>query len=251
MRESEINTAFLISGEGTTAEAVIRACQYGEIARIRPVVVIASRPDAPGLDRAKALGLPTEVVTRNTLLDTLLDTLLRYNVDLVSQNGWLPLTPEAVVEAYRGRIINQHPGPLDPGRTDFGGKGMYGSRVTCARLAYYWGTGDGEWTEATVHHVTKVYDQGGLIRVEPLALPIRNGPTTIVRLRQSPDDLKSQTGDVQTRLLPLEHANVIAALAAFGENGAFPSIVRAHPLIPDAYRDIAQQAKELAVKLYP
>ncbi len=46
-------------------------------------------------------------------------------------------TAEAVIKACRrGRIINQHPEPLDPSRDDFGGKGMYGAWVSCARLIY-------------------------------------------------------------------------------------------------------------------
>lgn len=61
MRESEMRTALLISGEGTNAHAVIQACNEGNMGRIRPVVVISSRPDAPGLLRAEALGVPTAV----------------------------------------------------------------------------------------------------------------------------------------------------------------------------------------------
>ncbi len=257
MKESEINTAFLISGEGTTAEAVIRACQHGEISHIRPVVVIASRHDARGLDRARAMDIPTETVARRnfTSLDAFGEALLgmfqKYNVLLVSQNGWLPLTPESVVQAYRGRIINQHPGPLDPGRVDFGGKGMYGARVVCARLAYCWVTDGDAWTESTVHHVTEAYDQGELIRVERLELPRASRALTIAQLRQSPDELKRRTASLQKLLLPLEHQNVIAALAAYGTMGKFPSFQRPNPLIPDEYQGSAMQAKELAVQLYP
>lgn len=48
MKESELRTALLISGGGTTAEAVIKATQRGELKGIQPVVVIASRPSAGG-----------------------------------------------------------------------------------------------------------------------------------------------------------------------------------------------------------
>lgn len=49
--ENGLRTAFFLSGEGTTAEAVIKACQGGELTEIDPAVVIASKPDAGGICR--------------------------------------------------------------------------------------------------------------------------------------------------------------------------------------------------------
>lgn len=170
MRENEWRLALLISGSGTTMEAVIKAYQEKRLLGIRPV-------------------------------------------DLISQNGWMPLTPENVVKRYEGRAFNQHPGPLDPGRSkfDFGGKGMFGSRVTCARVAFEWVVGEkNPWTEATTHYVTEKYDEGDL----------------------------------------LEHQNVIATLQAYAE-GKQLGFRRTKPLIHQDQEQILFQAKKLAIKLFP
>lgn len=58
-------------------------------------------------------------------------------------------------------MINQHGGPLDPGRPDFGGRGMYGRRIHCARLYFVRATQRGFFTEATAQRVALQYDRGG------------------------------------------------------------------------------------------
>lgn len=236
-----IPTAFLISGEGTTAEAAILACQYGKIINIRPAVVIASRHDAPGLARAKALGIPTEVVVRSDFKgqseafgDALLNRLRHYGVGLVSQNGWLPKTPPEVIKAFSGYIINQHPGRLPP----FGGVGMFGRRVTYATLDYFASTGEEDlWTASVVHHVTAAYDEGPLIQVRRL---------DVGHLRNSPD-LLDWTNRVQDKLLPVEHENVIGALNAFGEGNVPTAEFDRTPF----QEDVLQLAKQRAIQLFP
>lgn len=258
MRNSEVRTALLISGSGTTADAVMQAVETGALKGITIAGVISSRPDAPGIEKAKARQVPAYVVERQAYgkdraaFGAALLTLLRsLGVDFVSQNGWLPLTPEAVIAAYQGRIINQHPGPLDPGRPDFGGKGMFGSRVTAARLAYIWTTRSVPWTESTVHHVTEEYDRGALISVTRLTVPA--GPDTgitIAQLRRDPAGVIDTTKAVQRELLALEHDNVIRVLAAVGE-GTVPVYQRTEPLVPDTQAAELEAAKQLAVQLFP
>lgn len=61
--------ALLISGSGTTAEAVIKACRQKRLTEIRPVVVISSRPDTPGIQKAEKLAVKTVVVRRKDFLN--------------------------------------------------------------------------------------------------------------------------------------------------------------------------------------
>ncbi len=239
-------------------ESVLDARERGELDGIHPVAVISSRPDAGGLEKAKTLGVETYVVNRQEYPYAagfgrdLLTLLWRLKIDLVSQNGWLPLTPESVVSAYRGWIINQHPGPLDPGRAvDFGGKGMFGTRVTAARVAYAWEAREGYWTEATVHQVTEEFDNGGLIATSAMPLPEPGTSTTVCELVESPAMLLEATRDVQTSLLPQEHALVVDTLRTIGSTGNVPVYKREKPLVPSAYVDIAHQAKQAAIQLYP
>ena len=224
-----LRTALLISGSGTTAEAVIMACQSSELAGIEIVAVIASKSDAGGIEKAQNLGIPTHVVR----VDDLLVLLKKLRVQLVSQNGWLPLTPKEVVDEYEGMIVNQHPGPLDPGYADFGGKGMYGARVVAARLIYSQLVGGDFWTEATTHLVTEEFDRGLLLRTE--------------RLEFSPG---ARTEDIQQQLLLLEHKNVIETLKLFARGKAVGH-GRKERLVEEKNLSFLDEAKRMAVKLFP
>lgn len=262
MKKSELKIALLISGGGTTASAVIEAYQKGELTGITPVGVISSRPDALGIAKAKALGIETFVVERRLYNspelfgEEILRILRLLHVDLVSQNGWLPLTPDNVIEAYNGMIVNQHPGPLDPGRLiDFGGKGMYGARVVCACVAYAWLTGNDFTTEATTHFVAPKlgFDKGDLIRVTKMQIPRRITPVTIADLQLDASiqqDLCKETKDTQKILLPLEHENVIETLRLFAQRKV-KGFRRPEPLIPSEYEMHAINAKKIAIQLFP
>ena len=250
--------ASLISGSGTTMEAVAKACREGVlVGLVKPVVVISSRQDNQGIKKAKRYGIKTFIVrpkdfsTSEAFGERLLEIFENFDVDLISQNGWLPLTPVNVVRKFRERIINQHPGPLDGKRLDFGGKGMYGSRVICARLAFVWAIGqENPWTESTIHYVTKGFDEGSLIRVVRMAIPSFSRPITIAELQEDSQKLIETTRLVQAQLLPLEHQNVIAVLRAFAK-GNPPRFVRSQPLISPGQKRVLLEAKKLAIRLFP
>ena len=249
--------ASLISGSGTTMKAVAKACREGAlVGLVKPVVVISSRRDNQGIERAKKYGIKTFIVrpkdfpTPAAFGEKLLKIFRDFDVDLVSQNGWLPLTPVNVIKRFRGRIINQHPGPLDGRRPDFGGKGMYGSRVICARLAFVWATGQKDpWTESTIHYVTEGFDEGSLIRVVRLAVPSFPRLVAIAELQEDSQKLIETTKIIQAKLLPLEHQNVIAVLRAFAK-GNSPSFIRPQPLISPGQKRVLLEAKKLAIRLF-
>ncbi len=262
----------LISGGGTTMESVGQAIQSGELKGVELVGVIASKETAAGLTKAERLGIPTFVVDRKICKEQgrfqleLLRVLDRLEPDLISQNGWLPLTPREIVEKYR--TINQHPGQLDSENTpkteermvphDFGGKGMYGSTVTCARLAYGWFTKEQEGiTASTIHHVTadEKLDAGGVIRELPLDISnylaaYHFSQEEITGVPVLGKLLMRITMEVQKLLLPLEHENVKTVLRSFAE-GTVPQMRRTSPLIPLESRGQLAQAKQLARKLFP
>ncbi len=247
--------AILISGGGTTAEAVIKACQSDDLA-LEPAVVISSNPEARGLQKAQTLGIKTYVVSRNIQLgDELLHILRNEYIDIVSQNGWMPLTPKIVIEKYKGFIINQHPGPLDPGReVDFGGKGMYGARVVCARLAYIWITATDPWTESVTHFATDKFDQGKLISTIRMDVPFAGKKISIKDLESdqpTQKKLMSETKRVQQKLLPLEHQNVIESLRKLAGGNPVEGFTREKPLIPGKYRELVTPMKAIAISLFP
>ena len=149
-----VNIAIFVSGSGTNCENLIRHFSTSE--RIRCALVVSNKPDAPALDRARRLGVPTAVVTRAELNDagTLLPLLRRYDVQFIVLAGFLPLVPDFLISAFPRRIINIHPSLLPK----HGGKGMWGHHVHEAVRA----AGDTE-TGMTVHYVTPVCDGGQII----------------------------------------------------------------------------------------
>lgn len=251
----------LISGGGTTAQAIIQSAQNGLLQNlVTPVVVICSNSQALGIEKVKSLQVPVEIIERK-LFQTdeefgraILQTLQKYNADFVSQNGWLPLLPQNVIDSYYKKIINQHPGPLDPGYEDFGGKGMYGARVTCARLLYCLFTQDPDpWTESDVHYVTEEFDRGSLIRTIKLGLPK-------IERRITPEDcehsipvqefVKHEVIQIQEKLLPIEHENVILTLKEIVQRNS-PEKKREIRLISQENLSLLHKAKKIAIKLFP
>jgi len=238
-------------------EAVLSTVENKTLNKVRPVVVISSNSQAGGIIKAKNHGIKTEVIERKKFPSleefgkALLEILIKNDTDFISQNGWMLLTPGNVIQKFSGRVINQHPGPLDPGYHDFGGKHMFGaSRVTAARLAYIALTHDDLWTESTVHYVSEEYDMGRLIQVKPLGVKKALFVENIAELSEKSALLIKKTLEVQKELLPLEHENVIEVLQELAD-GKKPFYERQHRLIPEANIAILEQAKKLAIELFP
>src|SRR5271156_3027909 len=95
-KHSPLRLAVLISGSGTTLENLAGQIAAGKLpAKIE--LVIASRPDIYGLQRAAKLGLPNVVVNRrgfpsvhdfSTAINRALE---QYSVNLVCMGGFLSL----------------------------------------------------------------------------------------------------------------------------------------------------------------
>ena len=146
--------AILASGTGTNAENIIR--YFSNDNRAKVTIVLSNRSQAKVLERAAALGVDALFFDRSQFYDTgeVLMMLQRREADLIVLAGFLWLVPAAVIEAFRGRIINIHPALLPR----FGGKGMYGDRVHRAVL-------DAGCRESgiTIHYVNEQYDSGDII----------------------------------------------------------------------------------------
>jgi phosphoribosylglycinamide formyltransferase 1 len=204
MKTKKMRVAILISGGGTTMLEIIRACNEGRLPYVEVACVVASTDNAGGIAKALVAGLPlAQVLTCSPMHysdplefgDRLLRIFEYHHVDFVSQNGWLPLTPSNVVAAYRNRMGNQHPGPIRPGRPDFGGKGMYGRRVHAARINFVRETNRNWWTEVTYQDVAEKFDEGA----------VRGRGRVKIRLNDTVESL-------QARVIIREHQVVISAL---------------------------------------
>lgn len=188
---SPARVAVLASGSGTNFQALLDRFHGDESSPARVVRLVASRPDAGALDRARSAGVATAVLAGDGPEgDALHRELDAAGSDLVVLAGWLRLVPPSVVDAYRGRMINIHPALLPA----FGGEGMYGARVHRAVLA-----SGARVTGATVHFVDEEYDAGGIIAQWPV--PVKEG--------DDPESLAARVLEVEHRLLPA----AVAALA--------------------------------------
>ena len=115
------NLGILLSGRGSNFEAIARNVQAGTIpARI--AVVISNKADAPGLARAKEMGLtalfiPSKGKEREAYDGEVVAALRAHQVDLVCLAGFMRILSPVLVRAFPRRILNIHPAllPAFPG----------------------------------------------------------------------------------------------------------------------------------------
>lgn len=147
--------AIFASGSGTNAENIARLFHQGN--RIRVAVVLSNKKNAGVHARMEALGVPT-VYHPNSVWDNEPETILKalepYDVDLVVLAGFMRTIRPAIIEAYKGRMINIHPSLLPA----YGGKGMYGHHVHEAVIA----AGEKQ-SGVSVHYVTPEIDGGEIL----------------------------------------------------------------------------------------
>jgi len=152
-----IRLAVLISGSGTTLQNFIDRIRDGRLAA-EIVLVVSSRRDCLGNERARRAGLRLEVVDFRDYpdpqaLSEQIFALVRHSgAELVTLAGFLRLL--RIPPDFEGRVMNIHPALIPA----FCGKGYYGMRVHKAVLD--WGV---KVSGCTVHFVDNEYDHGPII----------------------------------------------------------------------------------------
>ncbi len=167
-----VRIAVLLSGGGRTLQNVIDHIKQGKLTA-EVVVVIGSRPDAYGLERARKEGIENTCVhyreyKRKGDIDgfsqAINEHLKKYQIDLIVMAGFMHLFKAD--EKWNGRIMNIHPA-LVP---SFCGDGYYGHHVHEAVLEY-----GAKVSGCTVHFVDKIYDHGPIIVQS--AVPVKDDDT--------------------------------------------------------------------------
>lgn len=112
----------LLSGRGSNFLAIAQAIADGRIPAASIAIVLANVEDAPGLDAARRLGLPTACFvsrgrTRAQHDADVIACLRQHQVDLVCLAGYMRLLSPAFIAAFPQRILNIHPSllPAFPG----------------------------------------------------------------------------------------------------------------------------------------
>lgn len=181
--------AILISGGGSNMQALVRAMQGDYPAR--PVLVFSNRPEAAGLVKAQALGVPTAMVDhrpfgadRAGFEAVLARHLDEAAADIIAHAGFMRILTPGFVARYAGRMLNIHPSLLP----------KYPGLHTHARAL---AAGDHE-AGCTVHQVTADLDAGPILG--QARVPVLPGDTE---------------GSLAARVLVQEHLLYPAVLRRF------------------------------------
>ncbi len=109
--------AILISGGGSNMVTLAESMQGDHPAR--PCLVLSNRPNAGGLAKAAAMGIPTEVVDHKTFgkdraaFDAKIhDVLTQYQPDIVALAGFMRILTEDFMRKWEGKMLNIHPSLL-------------------------------------------------------------------------------------------------------------------------------------------
>jgi phosphoribosylglycinamide formyltransferase-1 len=145
--------AILISGSGSNMARLIESMAGTHPAR--PVLVTSNRPEAGGLRRAAAQGVPTAIIdhrahaTRAGFESALAAALEDARPDIVALAGFMRILSAGFVARFAGRIVNIHPSllPAYPGLDTH-------TRALAAGEA---------WAGCTVHEVTAELDAGPIL----------------------------------------------------------------------------------------
>jgi phosphoribosylglycinamide formyltransferase-1 len=177
----------LLSGRGSNFLAIAESIRAGRLPGVEIAVVISNVADAPGLAKAREMGLPTAVFVskgrkREEHDADVIACLRAHRVDLVCLAGYMRLLSPQFVAAFPNRILNIHPSllPAFPG-------------LDAQQQAFDYGV---KVTGCTVHLVDNELDHGAI--VVQRAIPVLDG-----------DDAHS----LASRILAEEHIAYTEAIA--------------------------------------
>ena len=173
----------LLSGSGTNLQALIDRIADGSLAA-DIVLVISSRPDAYGIERAKAAGLPVLVLNREAYADVeaadqrIVDALAEAGAEYVVMAGYMRMVTPVLLDAFPNRVVNLHPALLPSFRGAHGIQDAWDAGVKV--------------TGVTVHFANAEYDKGPIIAQRPVE----------VREDDTVDTLEARIHDVEHELYP-------------------------------------------------
>ncbi|WP_314907795.1 phosphoribosylglycinamide formyltransferase [Oribacterium asaccharolyticum] len=184
--------AVFISGGGTDLQSLIdNVHEKSGVIRL----VVSSRGDAYGLERAKRKGIATMVLPKGDYDSALLEELKKREVEWIVLAGFLKILTPAFIRHFPRHIVNIHPSLIPA----FSGPGFYGMRVHEA--VYRAGV---KWSGATVHFVSEVVDGGAILLQEVVPVLEADGPE-----------------EIAGKVLKVEHRILPAAVRACLEDRVF------------------------------
>lgn len=162
--------AILISGGGSNMVRLVEDMQSAGYAA--PVLVLSNRPEAGGLAKAEALGVPVAVVDhtgfakdRSAFEAEVIRALELAAPDIICLAGFMRILSADFVDRYTGRVLNIHPSLLP----------KYKGLSTHARAIE---AGDAE-AGCSVHLVTPDLDDGPVLGQARVAIDAGETPDTL------------------------------------------------------------------------
>ncbi len=174
----------LISGRGSNLQAILAETRSGRLP-VEVRAVISNTASAPGLDIARAAGVPAEVIDHRTFREraqfdaALMQAIDRHQPRLVVLAGFMRILGTEFIRHYAGRLINIHPSLLP----DFTGLDTH-ARALAAGVRQH---------GASVHFVTNDLDGGPVIAQAAVA----------VRADDTAATLAARVLDQEHRIYPL------------------------------------------------
>ena len=155
----------LLSGSGTNLQAIID--EAGEGLPVEIVRVVSSRPDAYGIERAKAAGIPVTVLNRDAYADPeaadarIVAELREAGAEYVVMAGYMRKVTPVMLDAFPDRVLNLHPALLPSFKGAHAIADAFGAGVKV--------------TGITVHFANEDYDKGPIVAQR--AVEVREGDT--------------------------------------------------------------------------
>ena len=184
MSTARAPVVILISGRGSNLQAILDETRVGRL----PVdirAVISNNPQAAGLQRAAAAGIPTAVVNHRDYAErtdfdrALIAAIDRHRPQLVVLAGLMRILGEEFIRHYAGRLINIHPSLLPA----FRGLDTHARALAAGAREH----------GASVHFVTNDLDGG----------PVIVQATVPVQRDDTPADLAARVLEQEHRIFPL------------------------------------------------
>ena len=193
----------LLSGSGTNLQAIIDAIAGGLPTDI--VLVVSSRPDAYGIERARAAGIPTLVMNREKYVDVLaadaqiVEALQEAGAEYVVMAGYMRKVTSVMLDAFPNRVLNLHPALLPSFKGAHAIADAFNAGVKV--------------TGVTVHFANADYDKGPIVAQR--AITVAENDTL--------DTLEEKIHDVEHVLYP-----EVIGLIAEGRVAVDPSTNKVH-----------------------
>lgn len=156
----KLKIGVLLSGSGTNLQAIIDQIDAGLPVEI--VKVVSSRPDAYGIERAKAAGIPVRALNRDIYADRavadqlIVDELQAAGAEYVVMAGYMRMVTPVMLDAFPDRVVNLHPALLPSFKGAHAIDDAFNAGVKV--------------TGVTVHLANEEYDKGPIIAQEPVVV---------------------------------------------------------------------------------